>query len=34
VPVCAAEVNVIETYLGDVLDKLFASTASSGPEQA
>ena len=35
VPVCAAEVNVIETYLGDVLEELFASSkASSEPERA
>jgi hypothetical protein len=35
VPVCAAEVDVIETYLGDVLDELFASRkAGSEPERA
>jgi hypothetical protein len=35
VPICAAEVNVIETYLGDALDELFASSkAASEPEQA
>lgn len=34
VPVCAAEMNVIETYLGDVLEELFASKASSDPERA
>ncbi len=26
VPVCAAEVDAIETYLGDVLEELFASS--------
>jgi hypothetical protein len=34
VPVCAAEVNVIETYLGDALDLFALSKARSGPEQA
>jgi hypothetical protein len=35
VPVCAAEVDVIETYLGDVVDELFASRkAGSEPERA
>jgi hypothetical protein len=35
VPVGAAEVNVIETYLGDALEDLLASSkANSGPEQA
>ena len=34
VPVCAAEVNVLETYLGDVLEELFRSKAASGPERA
>ena len=34
VPVCVAEMNVIETYLGDVLEELFASKASSDPERA
>jgi hypothetical protein len=35
VPICAAEVNVIETYLGDALEELFASSkAASEPEQA
>lgn len=34
VPICAAEVNVIETYLGDVLEELFAlSKVSSGPQR-
>jgi hypothetical protein len=35
VPICAAEVVVIETYLGDALEELFASSkAASEPEQA
>ncbi len=35
VPVCAAELSVIETYLGHVLDELLASPAAgSRPEQA
>ena len=35
VPICAAEVNVIETYLGDALEELFASSkAASEPERA
>jgi hypothetical protein len=29
VPVCAAELNVIETYLGDVLEELLASSKAS-----
>jgi hypothetical protein len=34
VPICAAEVAVIETYLGDTLEELFASSkASSEPER-
>ena len=34
VPICIAEVNVIETYLGDVLEELFASSkAGSEPER-
>jgi hypothetical protein len=33
VPICAAEVAVIETHLGDVLEELFTSSkASSEPE--
>jgi|KBSSwiStaDraftv2_1062776.scaffolds.fasta_scaffold56137_2 hypothetical protein len=35
VPICAAEVAVIETYLGDALEELFASSkANSEPERA
>jgi hypothetical protein len=35
VPVCAAEVDAIETYLGTILDELFASSkAGSEPERA
>jgi hypothetical protein len=35
VPICAAEVNVVETYLGDALEELFASSKTvSEPEQA
>jgi hypothetical protein len=35
VPVCAAELNVMETYLSGVLDELLVSSkASSEPEQA
>jgi hypothetical protein len=35
VPVCAAEVDAIETYLGEVLDELFASSkAGSEPDRA
>ena len=34
IPICAAEVTVIETYLGDALGELFASSkAASQPEQ-
>ena len=35
VPVCAAEVDAIETYLGTILDELFASSkAGSEPDRA
>jgi hypothetical protein len=35
VPICAAEVAAIETYLGDALEELFASSkANSEPERA
>ena len=35
VPVCATELDVIETYLGDTLDELFASSKpSAGTERA
>jgi hypothetical protein len=35
VPICTAEVNIIETYLGDALEEVFASSkAASGPERA
>jgi hypothetical protein len=35
VPVCAAEVNVIEAYLGDVLEQLLTSSKTrSGPDRA
>ncbi len=35
IPICAAEVTVIETYLGNALGELFASSkAASEPEQA
>lgn len=35
VPICAAEVAVVETYLGDALEELFASSkANSEPERA
>jgi hypothetical protein len=34
VPICGAEVAVIETYLGDTLEELFASSkASARPER-
>jgi hypothetical protein len=29
VPICAAEVAVIETYLGDVLEELFAESGNT-----
>jgi hypothetical protein len=29
VPICAAEVAVIETYLGDVLEELFAEPGNT-----
>ena len=35
VPICTAEVNVIETYLGKALEELFASSkGASEPERA
>jgi hypothetical protein len=35
VPVCATELDVIETYLGDILDELFASSKTNAePERS